>query len=117
MPQTIDVALLSGSTSGKLIKVTATASPGTTVHTTHATRLHALKLFVVNKDVDAEERTVTVEWGGTTADDQFTVRVPAGAMVPLVPPFDVVLTGSSVIRVFADEANDIYVFGSAQEIY
>jgi hypothetical protein len=58
---------LSGSTNGRQIKVVATASAGTLIHTAHATALDEIWLYAVNDT--ATDRLLTIQWGGTTATD------------------------------------------------
>lgn len=102
---------LSGSTDGKGVKVAATATPGTTVHTAHATSLDFVTLWAANNDADSEVRTLTLEWGTTTAaDGNIVVPVPAKAG-PVIICDRLPLTNSLLVTAFADEANDILVFG------
>ena len=53
---------LSGSTNGRGIAVTATATLGTTIHTAHATALDEIWLYAAN--IDSTARILTVEFGG-----------------------------------------------------
>lgn len=103
---------LSGSTDGKGIKVTGTNSAGAvTVHTAHATDLDLITLWAVNQDADGEARTVTLEWGGATdPDNLITVPVPA-KQGPVFICDRMPLTNSAVIEAFADEANDVMIYG------
>jgi hypothetical protein len=101
--------LLSGSTNGRPIKVTATATAGTLIHTAHATAKDEISLFAVNRD--SASRTLTVEFGGTTSpDDLIEVTLPpdSGA-IPVVP--GIPLTGGVVVRAFASAANVISIIG------
>lgn len=102
---------LSGSTDGNPIKVVATATPGTTIHTAHATALDAVYLWATN--TDTVSRNLTLEWGGTTDPDNLivdTAAIPAG-----LPPVLLIdgqhATNSRVIRAFASAANVILVSG------
>ena len=72
---TIARQLLSGSTNGRGVKVAATATPGTLIHTAHATSLDEVWLWCVNSDSAACK--LTVEFGGTTSpDDLIEVSIP-----------------------------------------
>lgn len=107
MSATFTKVKASGSTDGQAIKVAATSSPGTTVHTAHATALDEVWLYAYNSDTVARE--LTVQWGGTTSPDdetKLTIQPKTGRV--LVIPGDV-LTNSKVIRAFAAAANVVTV--------
>lgn len=106
---------LSGSTEGRGILVAATATPGTTVHTTGVgvTPQDEVWLYCVNSDTSA--RKLTIEWGGVTApNDLIEVPVPAESGLLLVIP-GLVLVGSgtvaNLVRAFAATANVLSVHG------
>lgn len=102
---------LSGSTDGKGVKVAATATPGTLIHTAHATNLDVLMLWAVNQDADNETRSLTIEWGGVTTPDNIFVT-PIAAKAGLIVVVDrLLLTNSLVVRAFADEADDVIIYG------
>lgn len=112
--------LLSGSTQGKGVKVAATSTAGTTIHTTgtSATIKDELWLYAVNSDTTA--RLLTVEFGGTTSPDnviQQTIPPQSGLML-LVPGITLNGDGSSgaVIRAFAATANVIVIYGFVNRI-
>lgn len=76
---------LSGSTGGKGIKVGASTTPGTNIHTTGTSAsVHDLiDLDCYNSDT--VERTLVLEWGGTTApDDNVKYPVPPGMTISIV---------------------------------
>lgn len=112
---TFSKALLSGSTNGRQIKVVATASSGTLIHTAHATALDEIWLYAVNDT--ATDRLLTIQWGGTTATDddiEFTVRAQNGLYL-IVP--GLLLTGGTVVRAFcAAAANAIQISGYVNRI-
>lgn len=104
---------LSGSTDGKGIKVTATATTGTTIHTATSgtTNIDEVYLYAQNNDADGETRTLTIEFGGTTSPDNLIV-LPIPCKAGLVPICEgLLLQNSLVITAFADEANDIQIYG------
>jgi len=106
--------LLSGSTDGKGVKVAATASAGTTIHTAHATDLDELWLWAVNSNTT--DRKLTIEFGGTGAPDdliEFTVKAEDGLKC-IVP--GLVLTNSAVVRAFAAAANVVMIHGYVNRI-
>ena len=106
---TISRQLLSGSTNGRGVKVAATATPGTLIHTAHATSLDEVWLWCVNSDSAA--RKLTVEFGGTTSpDDLIEVTIPAESGLVLVSP-GLTVTGGGVVRAFAATANVLACHG------
>ena len=105
---------LSGSTDGRLIKVAATATPGTTIHTAHASDLDEIWIFAVN--TSAVDVVLTLEWGGTTnPDDLIIVTIAAQSGFVLVIP-GLILTGSVVLKAFAGTANVINLGGFVNRI-
>ena len=111
---TIARQLLSGSTNGRGVKVAATATPGTTIHTAHATSLDEVWLWCVNTDTAA--RKLTVEFGGTTSpDDLIEVAIPSESGLVLVSP-GLTVTGGVVVRAFAATANVLVVMGHVNRI-
>jgi hypothetical protein len=107
---TVSLVLLSGSVDGKAIKIAATASPGTLIHTAHATALDRLYLEVYNSHT--ADVVGTLQWGGTTSPDNDTVQTilfKAGA-TPLLP-IGRLLTNSLVVRMFAGTTNVLTVNG------
>jgi len=111
---TITKQKLSGSTDGKLVKVAATATTGTTIHTAHATALDEIWLYAVNSDTTA--RKLTIEYGTTTAPDgniELTVAAESG-LVLVVP--GLILTNSLVVTAFCATANVVMVGGFVNRI-
>lgn len=114
MATTFTKVVLSGSTSGKQIKVAATATAGTTIHTAHATALDEIWLWAVNSSTTAVK--LTVEWGEATAPDgNIEVTVPGESGYLMVVP-GLVLTGSLVVKAFAGTANVLLVNGYVNRI-
>lgn len=104
----------SGSTNGRMVKVVATSTPGTTIHTAHATSLDEVWLWAVNSD--ATPRKLTVEFGGTTSpDDTIEVTIPPESGLVLVAP-GLILTGSVVVKAFASTANVVMLVGYVNRI-
>ncbi|MGD9725422.1 MAG: hypothetical protein AB7L09_03450 [Nitrospira sp.] len=93
--------ILSGSTNGRPIAVASTATPGTLMHTAHATAIDEVWLYAVN--TSGAPRTITIEFGGVTSGDLFTVSLdPDTGLALLVPGLP--LTNSLVVGAFADAA-------------
>jgi hypothetical protein len=105
---------LSGGTTGKNIKVAATATAGTLIHTAHATSIDEIWLWCVNSDTT--DRKLTIEFGGVAApDDLIEVTVPAEDGLYLVVP-GLTLTNSLVVRAFAATANVLSINGFVNRI-
>jgi hypothetical protein len=111
--------ILSGSTNGRAIKVAATGSSGTTIHTgsTTTTTIDEVWLYAVNSD--ALQVKLTVQWGGTTAvDDDIELNVPAESGLVLVVP-GLLIKGAGtalVVRAYADTANVVTIHGFVNRI-
>jgi hypothetical protein len=107
---------LSGSTNGKGIKITQTASAGNTIHTavTGITDLDEVWIYAVNTDGTA--RAITIQWGGTTApDDSITASIDAESGLLLLVP-GLILQNGLIIKAFAAVANKLVVFGFVNRI-
>ena len=110
---TITKVIPSGSTDGKPVKITATATAGTTFHTAHATALDEITMYLTN--TDSSDRAVTVEFGGATAPD-WNVKfiVPAGETILAIP--GIPLTNSTTCKAFAAAANVVNMLGYINRI-
>lgn len=112
--------VLSGSTDGKAIKVAATATPGTTIHTgsSTATTIDEVWLYATNTDTTA--RKLTVEWGGTSSpDDLIELTIPAESGLTLVAPGLLIkgnATTALVVRAFCATANVVTIHGFVNRI-
>ncbi len=108
--------LLSGSTNGKQIKVAATATAGTLIHTATAgsTDIDEIWLYAVNSDTTA--RKLTIEWGEATAPDGNIeiVIAPEDGYVLIAPGLP--LQNGLVVRAFAATANVILINGYVNRI-
>lgn len=110
---------LSGSTDGRAIKVAATATAGTLLHTgsTTSTTYDEVWLYAQNTDTSAVK--LTIEWGGTTSpDDLIEVTVqPEAGLVCIAP--GLLIKGNSTalnVRAFAASANVITIHGFVNQI-
>jgi hypothetical protein len=111
---TFSKQLLSGSTNGRNVKVAATATAGTLIHTADASAKDEVWAWATN--TDTVDRKLTMEWGGTTSpDDLHELTIPAeSGPVPIVPGW--ILTGGVVFRAFAAVANVININGFVNRI-
>ena len=109
---------LSASTDGRGIKVVATASTGTTIHTallgTTLGSFDEVWLWAYNSDT--VDRLLTIEFGGTTApDDNVKVTIPTQSGLQLVIP-GLILQNSKVVTAFAAAANVVTIQGFVNTI-
>lgn len=117
---TFSKQLLSGSTGGRLIKVAATATTGTTIHATGTSSsiIDEIWLYAVNSDTT--NRKLTIEFGNTTSPDdliELTVTAESG-LVLVVPGLVLAGTGSAArtVTAFAATANVISIGGYVNRI-
>jgi len=105
-------AILSGSTNGRQIKVGATSSPGTTIHT--AIALDEIWLWAYNSD--GSPHLLTLQWGGTTAPDD-SIAQYIQSQVGWVPiATGLVLSGTLLVKAFADLTNVVMIGGYVNSI-
>jgi hypothetical protein len=105
---------LSASTDGKQIKVAATATAGTLIHTgsTTAATLHEVWLYAVN--TSASDVKLTIEWGAAASPDdhiEYTVKAENGLYL-IIP--GLLIKGNATaltVRAFAATANVICLSG------
>lgn len=117
---TFSKQILSGSTDGRAIKVAATATPGTLIHTGSSTATTFDEVWMYAMNTDTTARKLTIEWGGTTSpDDLFEVTIAAESGLVLVVP-GLILKGNSssalVIRAFAATTNVLTISGFVNRI-
>jgi hypothetical protein len=110
--------LLSGSTSGRVIPVAATATPGTAVHTAVAGSSSFDEVYLWASNVTASAATLTIEWGGVTDPGDHVVKaleIPANS-----PPIPIltgqVLNGGLLVKAFSGTASAINVGGFVNRI-
>ena len=109
--------LLSGSTNGKGIKVAATATAGTLIHTAISGTSALDEVWLYAHNTSSSSVKLTLEWGGVAApDDHIEVNIAAeGTGLILVAP-GILLQNGLVIRAFAGTTNVINIFGYVNRI-
>ena len=111
--------ILSGSTDGKAVKVAATATAGTTIHTGSATATTLDEVWIYAVNSSASSVKLTIEWGEATAPDgniEVTVQPEAG-LVTVIP--GLLIKGNAtplVVKAFAATANVVCVHGFVNQI-
>lgn len=104
-----DKLILSASTDGKGIKIAATATAGTLVHTwpTNTATYHEVYLYAYNSSTTVNQ-DVTVEFGDATApDSNIRTNVTIGSWLNLIVPW-LLLKGNATpltVKVFSTTAN------------
>lgn len=116
MASTFSKQLLSGSTNGKAIKVAATATAGTTIHTavSGTSNLDEIWLYAVNSSASSVK--LTLEWGEASAPDgniELTVLAESGLVLVCA---GLLLQNSLVVKAFAGTANVILLHGYVNRI-
>jgi hypothetical protein len=111
---------LSASTGGMPVKVVATATAGTTIHTTGTSASVFDEVWLYANNTDTTDRKLTIEYGGTTSPDNLIeITIPAEAgLVLVIPGLLLAGTGSAgrVVRAFAATANVINITGYVNRI-
>ena len=103
--------ILSGSTDGLAVKVAATATPGTTIHTAVTGTSDMDEIFLYANNTSALAVKLTIEWGTETAADgniEQTIQ-PEDGLVLIIPRFR--LQNAKVVTAFAGTANVILITG------
>lgn len=110
--------LLSASTNGKPIKIAATATAGTTIHTAVAGTSSYDEIYLWITNTSAAAVTLTIEYGGVTDPDNLIVKalsIPANS-----PPIPIltgqVLHNAQVLAAFASSANVLLATGYVNRI-
>jgi hypothetical protein len=116
---TFTKSILSGSTDGRAIKVAATSSPGTTVHTGSSTAADIHEVWLYAQNTGGSDAKLTVEWGGSASpDDLIELTITTEAGLTLIAP-GLLLKGNAtplVVKAFAATTNVITLHGFVNEI-
>lgn len=111
---------LSGSTQGKGIKISATASTGTTIHATGTSSSIIDEVWLYAYNSSTGPITLTIQFGGTTAvDNDIKIDIPATSGLTLVVP-GLILTGTgaaaNTVYAYAGTANVVTISGYVNRI-
>lgn len=102
-------SVLSGSVSGRHIPINSTTSPGTTVHTAHATALDRVWVWITPS---VDKNTVCWVYDGTTPILVRTNRDLGPVPVLQGIPF----SNSTVISAYADSAAEVSAYGGVDRV-
>lgn len=103
--------LLSGSTNGKAIKVVATASTGTTIHTAVSGTSALDEVWLYANNTSTSDVILTIEYGGTTSPDNVIVILVKAYQGPTIVIPGFLLQNGLVITAYASVANVITING------
>ena len=107
---TYSKVLLAGSTQGKAIKVAATSSTGTIIHTTNADHTIEDEIWLYAYNSSAAAVVLTIQFGGTTAvDNDIKLSIPATSGLTLVVP-GLILTGTGAV------GNTVYAYAATTNV-
>lgn len=112
---TFSKTLLSGSTNGAPISVSASATPGTVIHTAQSGTSGLDEVWLYSQNSGSASVKLTVEFGGTATKDQIEISVPGESGLVLVVP-GLVLNNSLVVRAFTSTANVVALSGYVNRI-
>lgn len=115
---TFTKVLLSGSTNGKPIKIAATTTPGTTLHTAVSGTSSIDEVWVWVTNTSNAAVTLTVEWGGATDPDFLLTKaysIPANSAPTLIAP-GLPMNNGLVIGALASSANVLTATGFVNRI-
>lgn len=107
---------LSGSTNGQQIKIAATATPGTLLHTAVAGIIEMDEIWVWATNNHTASLALTIEFGGVgNPDDLIQMSIPSKTGLFLIIP-GLILNNSKVVRAFAQTTNLISLSGFVNRI-
>jgi len=107
---------LSGSTDGRQIKVAATSTPGTTIHTAVAGIVDMDEVWLYAMNMHTSAVVLSIEFGGVTSpDDIIQISIPSKTGLYLIIP-GMPLRNSLVVKAFAATTNVILISGWVNRI-
>lgn len=114
-PIPADLVVGSASTTGTMIAVAATSTPGTLLHTVPESGHQFQRLKVWASNTDSVNRTLTLQFGETATKGNVVISLGARRGPVLVIP-DWKLSPGLSVRAFADSANVINCFISTGQL-
>jgi len=108
---------LSGSTNGRPIKVTGTATGSSvTIHQAVTGTTNFDEIWIFCNNTSTTNVTLTIEWGGVTSpDDLIEVDILGEAGLNLIIP-GLVMNNSLYVKAWASTANVLNITGFVNEI-
>tara|TARA_R100001244_G_scaffold68823_1_gene56242 strand:- start:206 stop:559 length:354 start_codon:yes stop_codon:yes gene_type:complete len=113
---TMSKVLLSEGVQGKNIKVVATATAGTTIHTAVSGTSDIDEIWLWASNTDGVDRKLTIEFGGTASpDDLIELTLTAESGLTLVIP-GLLIQNGLLVKAFAAAANVVVMNGYVNRI-
>lgn len=106
---------LSGSTNGKAILVSQEATAGDLIHTAQSGTSGLDEIWLYASNNSATTVKLTVEYGGSAAENNIELNIPGESGLVLVVP-GLVLNNSLAVNAFAATANVISISGYVNRI-
>lgn len=107
---TVKPVSASGSTNGRPIQVSATSSPGDLLHAVSSTSGEWDEVWVWVSNTSSSQRTISLELGGTSANDLWVANIPPNRADVLVLKGHRFPGAASLnIRAFVDSGTDLNV--------
>lgn len=116
MAQVFTKNKLSGSTNGLGIKVVATATLGTTIHTAVSGTSSFDEVWLYAYNGHTASVVLTIEFGGATVPDNVIVQTIASKSGMVILLDGRLLNNSLVVTAFAATANVIVIYGFVNQI-
>ncbi len=107
---------LSGSTNGRGVQVSATATPGTVIHTAVSGTTNFDEVWLYAENSSTISVPLTIEFGGTSAtSDTIEITVAGKSGLVLVCP-GLFLNNGLIVRAFAGTTNVLSIFGYVNRV-
>lgn len=106
---------LSGSTNGRGILVSASASPGTIVHTAVSGTSSFDEVWIYAMNTASATASLDIEYGGTATQDLIELNIPGESGLVLVVP-GLYLNNSQVVRAFASSTTTVSIHGYVNRV-
>ena len=116
MSQTVTKQILSGSTNGKGIKVVATSTPGTTIHTAVSGTSSMDEIWLWAYNGHTADVILTIEWGEATVPDGNTIITIPFKQGRFCVVDGRLLNNSLVVKAFASITNVVIIDGFVNAI-
>lgn len=109
--------LLSASTNGKAVKVAATATAGTLIHTAVSGTSSLDEVWLYAHNTSSASVKLTLEWGEATAPDgNIEINIGAEGTGLVLVSAGLLLQNGLTVKAFASTANVINIFGYVNRI-
>ena len=106
---------LSGSTNGKGVLVTATATTGTTIHTAVAGTSSFDEIWIYASNNSTSSVKLTIEYGSTAAQDNIEMTIPGESGLQLAIP-GLFLNNGLVVTAFAGTGSVVTLHGYVNRV-